>query len=305
MEIRALQLDELLAADKFLLSFPLKPEIYSDLKEKFPGLPFIMINRENEIIFSLDYYHFLISHGVDYADVLQMDITDKEALFLNYNLKSKLTGLNLYEKLVFIKKVSLLEPMPEAWEIYQKTGFDISLNRELLENLDLLLSTGFRELLTAESIGLKTGLMICSLEPGDREVLLELFAEIPFSTSHQLKIMEMVEEILFRDKCSLAEVFEKLQIGQYLEMEKPQKLIIDALFTYRNPIYMEEEARWEEEMKKLNLPANMKVTHYPFFEKRDIEVTIRLKNLEAFKELLGEMNDYYQGAFLKNRPLDP
>jgi hypothetical protein len=209
---------------------------------------------------------------------------------LNYNLKSGFTGLNLYEKLVFIKKISFLDPPLEAWEVYQKTGLDISLNRPLMEKLDLLLSTGFRECLIKESIGLKTALMICSLEPGDREVLLELFGEISFTTSHQLKIMEMVEEILFRDKCSLAEVFEKLQINRYLEIEKPQKLIIDALFMHRNPVYLKEEAQWEAELERLNLPGNMKVTHYPFFEKREIEVTMHLKDIDALKMLLNKIS---------------
>jgi hypothetical protein len=291
MEIRDIKLEEIRAADKFLLSFPLKPGLYSELREKLAGLPFLIINNANEIIFGADYYHFLVSHGVEYAEALQMDIPDKEALFLNYNLKAKLTGLNLYEKLVFIKKLSQLEPPIEAREIYAQTGLDISLDNELMAKLDLLLSTTFRDCLVEESIGLKTALLICRLAPGDREVLLELFAGIPFSSSHQLKILEMVEEILFRDKCSLADIFEKLQIVRYLEMEKPQKLIIDALFMYRNPAYMEAEARWEEEMKGLNLPGNIRVTHYPFFEKKEVEVTIRLADAAAFKELLKKLNN--------------
>jgi hypothetical protein len=290
MEIKDIKLAELRAADKFLLSFPLKPGLYHELKGKMAGLPVIIINNANQIVFGMDYYHFLVSQGAEYADVLQMDIPDKEALFLNYNLKTKLTGLNLYEKLVFIKKLSQLEPPVEAREVYLQTGLDIHLDSELMEKLDLLLSTTFRGCLVEESIGLKTALLICRLAPGDREVLLELFAGIPFSSSHQLKILEMVEEILFRDKCSLAEVFEKLQIGRYLEMEKPQKSIIDALFMYRNPVYMEEETRWEEEMKRLDLPGNVKVTHYPFFEKKEVEVTIRLADVGAFKELLQKLN---------------
>ncbi|MDQ1351199.1 MAG: hypothetical protein QG657_1501 [Acidobacteriota bacterium] len=281
-----MKLEEILAVDKFLLSFPLKPGLYSELQEKLAGLPFLIINNANEIVFGVDYYHFLVSHDVEYADVLQMDIPDKEALFLNFNLKAKLTGLNLYEKLVFIKKLSQMEPPIEAREIYTQTGLDINLDNELMQKLDLLLSTTFRACLVEESIGLKTALLICRLAPGDQEVLLELFAGIPFSSSHQLKILEMVEEIVFRDKCSLADIFEQLRIAQYLEMEKPQKLIIDALFMYRNPVYMEQEARWEEEIKKLELPGNVKVTHYPFFEKKEVEVTIRLADVEAVKEFL-------------------
>ena len=54
-----MKVDELKAADKFLLSFPLQPELYYKLWEKFIPLPLIMINQKNEILFGIDLYHFL------------------------------------------------------------------------------------------------------------------------------------------------------------------------------------------------------------------------------------------------------
>lgn len=290
MEIKNVTLDGLKIADKFLLSFPLRPKLYHELRQKFVNLPFIIVNKEYEIIFGIDYHRFLKSKGIVYADVLQMDIADKEALFLNYNLKEKLTGLNLYEKLVFTRKVLFLVPLGDKAEIYRWTDLDIDINRELVDKLDLLLSTEFRSRLVAESISLKSGLSLCDFQPDDREILLGLFAGVPFSSSHQLKILEMVEEILFREKCSLAEVFERLNIARYMELERPQKAIIDAFFKYRNPVYMESEAKWEEEMKRLNLPGNMKVTHYPFFEKKGLELTIQLKDAGEFKRLIEKLD---------------
>jgi len=288
MEIKNVQLDDLKAEEKYWLSFPLRPELYNELREKFAGLPLIIINRENEIIFGIDYYHFLRSTDVLYADVLQIDISPKDALILNYNLKESLTGLNLYEKLVFIKRVM---PLAEPSEIYRKTGLDINVNKELVEKLDLLLSTTFRRSFVEETIGLKTELKLCDFLPDDRETLLDLFAKIPFTTSHQLKILEMAEEIIFRDKCSMNETFEKLNIEQYIDtdMEKPQRQIIDALFKYRNPIYTESEAKWEEEIKNLHLPDNMKVTHFPFFEKRNLELTIQLQDFEELKRFIDKI----------------
>jgi hypothetical protein len=269
---------------------PLRPQFYHELRQKFANLPFSIVNNEYEIVFGIDYYHFLKSNGIAYVDALRMDISDKEALFLNYNLKEKLTGLNLYEKLVFIKKALFLVSLEEKAEIYRWTNLDVDINRELMDKLDLLLSTEFRSSLVAESIGLKTGLTLCDFQPDDRDILLGLFAGIPFSSSHQLKVLEMVEEILFRDKCTLAEVFERLNIDQYMELERPQKALIDAFFKYRNPVYMESEARWEEEMKRVNLPGNMKVTHYPFFEKKGLELTIQLEDAEEFKRLIEKLN---------------
>jgi hypothetical protein len=288
MEIKNVKLDDLKAGEKYCLSFPLRPELYNELREKFAGLPLIIINKENEIIFGIDYYHFLRSTDMVYVDALQINISHKDALILNYNLKDSLTGLNLYEKLVFIKRVI---PLAESSEIYRKTGLDINVNQELVEKLDLLLSTTFRRSFVEETICLKTGLKLCDFLPDDQETLLDLFAKIPFTTSFQQKILEMAEEIIFRDKCSMNEIFEKLNIEQYIDtdMEKPQRQIIDALFKHRNPIYTESEAKWEEEIKSLHLPDNMKVTHFPFFEKRNLELTIQLQDLEALKTFIDKI----------------
>ncbi len=288
MEIKNVKLAELKPVDRFLLSFPLRLELYAELREKFSYLPLIIANQDNEIVFGIDYYRWLESRRIIETTLLQSNILEKDALILNYNLKEKFTGLNLYEKLVFVKKViSLAEPS----EIYQKTGLDITINTELLEKLDLLLSTAFRDALMNEHIGLKPGLKLCDFPPGDNDVLLELFGRVPFSSSHQLKILEMTEEILFRDKCGLEDVFEKLGIRQYLDIEKPQKKIIDELFKYRYPTYTEAEKKWQEEIKNLRLPDKMKVTLYPFFEKKQMELTIQLQDAGELKKLIEKLKD--------------
>ena len=288
MNIKNVKLADLKPVDKFLLSFPLQPEHYHELREKFAHLPLIIVNQENEILFGIDYYRLLESRMIPETVVLQLNISEKDALILNYNLKEKFTGLNLYEKLVFIKKVMFLA---DQAEIYRKTDMDITINTELLEKLDLLLSTAFRDALMSEHISLKSGLKLCDFQPEDSDVLLELFRRVPFSSSHQLKILEMVEEILFRDKCALEDIFEKLDIWQYLDMEKPQKKIIDELFKYRYPTYIEAEAKWQKEIKNLHLPDKMKVTHYPFFEKKQMELTIQLQDAGELKELIEKLKD--------------
>lgn len=288
MNIKNVKLTDLKPGDRFLLSFPLRPELYYELREKFAHLPMIIVNKENEIVFGIDYYRLLESRMIAETAVLQIGISDKDALVLNYNLKEKFTGLNLYEKLVFVKKVI---PLAEQSEIYQKTGLDITINTELLEKLDLLLSTAFRDALINEHISLKSGLKLCVFQPEDCDVLLELFGRVSFSSSHQLKILEMTEEILFRDKCALEDIFEKLGIWQYMDMEKPQKKIIDELFKYRYPVYTEAEEKWQEEIKNLHLPDKMKVTHYPFFEKKQMELTIQLQNTEELKKLIEKLKD--------------
>ena len=283
MKIINIQLTDLKPAEKFLLSFPLHPELYLELGEKFAPLPLLIINRQNEIVSGIDFFRYLESQSISEIPVVQIDVPDKDALFLAYNWKDRFTGLNLYEKLVFIKRII---PLAEPPEIYARTGLDISINPDLLKKLDMLLSTVFRDALIAEHIDIKTGLKLCEFRPDDCETVLRLFVREPFSSSHRLKILEMAEEIIFRDKCPLADIFEKLRIDEALETERPQKKIIDALFTYRYPVYTEAEENWQKEIKSLNLPDNVRVTHFPFFEKKQVEVTLQVKDTGELKELL-------------------
>jgi hypothetical protein len=75
-----------------------------------------------------------------------------------------------------------------------------------------------------------------------------------------------------------------------MELERPQKEIIEALFKYRFPIYVEAEAQWQKEIKALNLPGNIKVTHYPFFEKKQMEITIQVPDAVELKKLIEKIN---------------
>lgn len=252
-----------------------------------PGYPLIVVNSSDEIVFGWDLVEFYKTEGIKEADVLRLELTDKEALLLNFNLKDKFTGLNLYEKLVFIHKIL---PLADKEEIYAKTALDVNINPRLQKHLETLLSEAFRQVLMNESITLKAALGLCKFQQADRIMMLELFAQVPFSSSHQLKIIEMAEEILFRDKQPLRDIFESLNIAQYLEIEKPQKAIIDALFKHRNPAAAAGETQWREEIKALNLPNNMQVTHFPFFEKKQMELTVRLKDTDSLKRLIEKLN---------------
>jgi hypothetical protein len=283
MQIKQVNLEDLKPVDKFLLSYPLRPGQYHELSRIFAPLPLLIINREAEIVFGVDLFRFLASQKILETAALQVEIADQEALILNYNLKNKFTGLNLYEKLVFIKKILPLVPVPE---IYRKSGLDIPLNRELEENLDLLLSTSFRDALITGYIGLKTGLRLCQFPVEDCDILLDLFKRVSFSSSHQLKIVEMTEEILFRDKCPLAEIFDQLGFEQVLEAERPQKQIIAALYKYRYPVYLEAEEKWQQEINRLDLPDNIKVIHPPFFEKKTLELSIRVQDRTELIKLI-------------------
>ncbi len=282
-KILSVRLTDVKKDETYRLSFPLQPERFDRLREKFPHFPLMVINSNREIIFGFDYYYYLEAAGISEVEVMQADIWEKDALILNYNMKESLTGLNLYEKLVFIEKIL---PLAEPEEVYRRTGLDIAITPPLKKYLSILLDAEFMPVLVSEQISLKSALRLCGFSGENREAMLRLFTNVAFSSSHQLKLLEMVGEILFRDKCSLAEIFDTLAIDSYMEQEKPQKVIIDAFFKYRNPQYSEAEIQWQREIASLNLPEYVKINHFPFFEKRQLSLSIDLKDKEELRRII-------------------
>ncbi len=293
-----------------MLSYPLRPGLYAEFKIKFPGFPMIIVNQSNEIIFGIDFYCSQLAETqnvaspIEYAgeklqqmkqgclddsreiEVLQGDFSDRDGLILGFNLKNRLWGFNLYEKLVFVKRI--LDHADRA-EVYQKTDLDININRELLDKLETIVGEEFKDILIEEKITLKSAVRLCDYSPTDRTELLELFARLPFTSSQQSKILEMTVEILCRDKSSLPEIFNRLDIKKYYDLEMPQQGIIDEIFKYRFPVYTGKESDWNRELKNLKLPDNIKITHYPFFEKKQLELKILLQNPQDLKKVLRKL----------------
>lgn len=284
MVIKTIKIHNLNINEAYVLSYPPRPELCEKLEKQFFDFPRIVINQQDEIIFGIDFFlYFNAQKETGEIDVLQGDFSDKEALFLNFNLRDRFFGLNLYEKIIFVKKIVNLAGKPE---IYARTGLDININRELLNKLEDVSGSEFKEILIKERITLKSAFMLCNFKKEDRGCLLDLFAAVYFSTNQQLKILEMVEEILFREKISAADMFKKLEIRDYFEIEKPQKTIIDKIFKHRFPVYSEKECEWQKAIKDLQLPDNVKISHYPFFEKKQVDVRISLQDPAELEKII-------------------
>ncbi len=268
--------------DLFNISYPINELQLKELKEKLHPLPLIVVNTNLEIISGMEYLFLFKNEDIYGIDVMEIDITDKDALFLAYNLKSRFTGVNSYEKLLFIKKVLTFA---DPGEIHRRTGIDIAITPDLRKHLRLLTGEKFRDGLATDAFTIKTAIKIANFDEKDRDVLLSVFSKVPFTSSHQQKIIEMSEEIRFRDKQGLTEIFSSLGIGELLENDKPQKEIIERLYTHRFPLYKEAETQWQNEIETLGLPKNIKVTHWPYFEKKSLDISITVEDMAHLKQI--------------------
>jgi len=275
MQARDMKLKDIRRDDAFDFAFPRCPQRYAGFESKFPGLPLLIVDREQRLVWGHDYLRLVHGRGRKNVLAFMADITPAQALFLNFNMSNRLFGLNLYEKLLFVRKISAFCP---PMEIQRRAELDFSLNDVLLKNLDALLRPSLRPLLAAGQLGLKAALRLVGFSLSDRSALLRLLGKARFSESHQLQIMQLLEEIAFREKKSLARILVSLRLNPLLALEMPQQKVIDALKRRRFPVFLQRQSAWRQWQKKNTVPGRVALNHTPFFADEEVQIVLTAKN---------------------------
>jgi hypothetical protein len=281
-----LQLSDISPDDVYAFSYPHFPERYEGLAEKFPGLPLLVVDQARRVVSGHDYRLLLWQRGETHVRALQADLAGQDALLLNYNILNCLFGLNLYEKLLFIKKILPLCPMEN---IQRRAELNFTLNEHLLESLDLLLTEPFRFCLAAGRLGLKAALRLADMAEADRLAMIGLLQSCKFSENQQAQVIQLLEETAFRDKKSLAGILAAGSLAALLQQEMPQKKIIEALQSMRYPAFARMENDWHIWQKKMTAGRELSLTHAPVFARGDIQITLTVKNRVEAEKLLGKL----------------
>jgi len=281
-----LKLEDLNRDDAYDFSFPPLPQRLAGIEEKFPGLPLLIVDKARRIVWGHDYFRLLQARGQNDSVAFEADFSAAEALLLNFNLCDRLFGLNLYEKLLFIRKITRC---CSREEIQRRADLGFSLNDALLERLDALLDVSLRPLLAAGRLALKAALRLLELVPPGRKALLGLFVKIKFSESQQLQVIQLLEEIAFREKKSFARILAAPETTDLLKLEMPQQKIMEALNRRRFPACSRQESEWRHWRKKVSLSNDLTLAHAPFFTNEEIQISLTAKNRLEAEELLKKL----------------
>jgi hypothetical protein len=152
MKIESIPISDIKDDDRYLLSYPLDNTRCEALLRTFPFINFIIVDQENRVIFGFEFIDYFKRQNTGKVEIVRVDNTAEEALIFAYNYKDKFFGFNTYEKLIFIQKIFKFVSISE---LYKKIKIDISVNDELKKNLDLLISSEFKDFLISDSINLK------------------------------------------------------------------------------------------------------------------------------------------------------
>ncbi|MBN1195817.1 MAG: hypothetical protein JXA62_00250 [Candidatus Aminicenantes bacterium] len=279
-----LPLDLLRIDPRRRLSWPSSGEDRGEsLGKRFPGLPLIVVNSGDRVIWGECRLEFLKKHKKASALVIKTAISPLQSLFLGFNLMQAFFSVNLYEKLYFAA-LALEEAKPE--EIRSHTGLDIPLNPGLIAQLPTLLSRDFALLLREGRISLPAARELAALAANSRRPLLDLMTAVHFTASQGLRLVAMVREILARDGCEVNDVLRRAELDTALHHQRPADTVLMRLHALRFPMVTAAEKEWRERVEKLELPPRIHVRHAPFFEPPGIQVSLDLSDLEALRRLV-------------------
>lgn len=251
-------------------------------KEDNLVIPNYVANNKEELL--IGYFELKELPENEEIEALVVDNYGLSSLFFIYNYALKQRGaISLYEKLNFLYKAYGLGVLRED---LLKLNLQININDDLKRNLEKLLSDDFKNVLINEQISLKTALKLLAVKRDDRLILIKIFSSCSFSFSSQLELIEISRELSFREKKSLRDIFNDLNIFDYLSGQKPQERIMQILKKFRYPKFLEAKEMWDREIKEMLLDKNIKVTHYPFFEKKEVELKIKFKDINQCKFFL-------------------
>jgi hypothetical protein len=280
------------SADFYRLSYPLRPDLYARMEDRFPGWPLLALDRKNRVVYGHDYVSLLRRRKKGACRALRLDIREGEGLLLNFGIKKILTGVNLFEQLLFVRKVL---PFFPASEIQRRAGLSFAVGELLPDKLRVLLHPPFRPVFIADRIGSRIALKLLEWPGEDREALLQVLAAAAFTENQQLRLVELAEEISFARKEPVLRVLSRAGVHRWLKREMPQKRILESLVRLRYPRCSGTEERWLKEIGEFTRDGRVQVRHHPFGEKKDVELVIRvsdrekaLKMLENIKKTIAE-----------------
>jgi hypothetical protein len=269
--------------DVYAFTYPPAPERWQGILDRFPGLPLLVVDERLQVVCGHDRLMLLRRGGAPRICALQVDLPVAECLLLNYNLLERLFGLNLYEKLLFLKKIS---PLLADAEIRRRAPLGFALDDELRLRLDILLGAPFRSCLASGRLGLRTAVKLAGQAEDDRLAQLELFAACGFSESRQWQMAMMLEEIAFRERKPVAGVLQGLGLPALLQMEMPQEKVLAALQARRYPELTRREKEWRVWRRKAEASGGLALAHAPQFAGSEVRVTLVVKNREEAEKLL-------------------
>ncbi len=262
----------------FELSAPSKRESLLNLHRRLHPVSLLVCDSSDRVVFG---HVWLRNCPKDQVLCVQCaDLLESDAWLLSYHLLESFQQVSLYEQLKLWSSVSGLIPLTE---LRRHISLPFSLSEEVQSFLPDLFESPLLENLERDEMVWQVLFRILVRDRSEWPGWSRLFAMAQFSRSRQIALLDVVEEIVFRDKCSVDHIVDRLS-GQTEKSADRGELIWNSLFGLRYPKTEELEARWLRQVEGLGLPQGFTIRHAPFFESEDVNLSARFADFTRFSE---------------------
>lgn len=143
----------------------------------------------------------------------------------------------------------------------------------------------------AGTLPLETALWIGRHPPVDQQALLVLFTGLKVGHNRAREFAGMIDDIGRREDWRAAEVLQRIEAPTILsaaEFSGPQKLerIRRALHELRYPLFSAHEQRFQETVRRLRLPPQIKLRPPPYFEGQQYQVTFGFRSRQELQQVV-------------------
>ena len=229
------------------------------------------------------------------ARVFEEKETDEFQLFslsLHENLTTR--GFNTVEKAIALDKlIHRFQIDPAAVTKTFLPFFSLEPNEKIL-NTYLSLAQMEDEIKTyvlKEEVSRSNIRRLSALTPDDRMAILSLISPLKLGENRLREVLTFLEEISRRNQCKEKDIVKRSEIQTILsqkELTPSQKTerIKKVLTDLRYPKLNQMEKAFEKKRRDLNLPHNISLHHFPFFEGKGLKIEFQFGTVEDYRSIL-------------------
>ncbi|MBW1649079.1 MAG: ParB N-terminal domain-containing protein [Deltaproteobacteria bacterium] len=188
------------------------------------------------------------------------------------------------------------------------TEFNLPNSPEFFEKIMKInkMPSFLQDALVKETVALPIALEMKRFDEEEQKIFIRLFDKIRFSLNRQRSLMLLLKEVSIIEEVLISELFFKDKeiacIVSDKEKDNKQKarLLLEALTKRRYPVLIEAKKRFEDNLKKLNLGCNIRLTPPINFENDIYSLSINFKNIEELKAGVKTVDSMILNPVLKN-----
>jgi len=279
---------------RFRISYPLADEtLFSSIEKLGIIEPVILLEGGPPYVVVAGFKRIEAAKKLNLKEIpaIIMSLSAHEAFLISIHTNMH-RGLNIIEKAHAIEKMVRMDvPKPDIYELM--AVFSLSAHEKVLTNLIAIAGAeeALKRFIIEHTLSMKNIEYMLRFEKDERKMIMKALAPVRFTEGYLREILEMLHLVRIKKG--------KLSTGLLKDPGNAQEL--QARLKKRvHPKLSSLKKKLEDIRKAAALPPALDIRVDPFFEKEYIDITIRTKDEQESKELLGKLDDIFEKGHIRS-----